>query len=69
MLFQLSKAGRAPKEIPTFQNKSAVTDFKWSPFYEGELAVGVDSGVVKIWNIPEEGLKGTESQPNDVLEG
>ena len=68
-MFQLDKTGRAPTDLANFPNKATITDFQWNPFDDREIAVGLDNGIVKIWNIPEKGLKDLDSNPSDILEG
>ena len=66
---QLSKVGRLSSGLPVLQNKAPVTDFQWSPFNNREIAVGLDTGAVKIWHIQENGEEQEIANPSHVLEG
>ncbi|CAK8684356.1 unnamed protein product [Clavelina lepadiformis] len=68
-IIELAKVGRITGDVPSFENTSPVTDFRWNPFDDRQLAVGLDDGLVKIWQVPDEGLSGTLSEPVQVLGG
>jgi coronin-7 len=64
-VFELSKPGKLPDGvIPTLVNGSNIMDFQWNPFNAKELIVACDDGSVKIWEIPEGGLKESTNTPD-----
>lgn len=64
-VFELSRPGKLPDGvIPTLVNGSNVMDFQWNPFDAKELVVACDDGTVKMWKIPEGGLKESTNQPD-----
>ncbi|CAG9860814.1 unnamed protein product [Phyllotreta striolata] len=57
-IFELSKTGRLPDGvIPALVHGNSIMDFTWDPFDTRRLAVACDDGTVKLWRIPEGGLK------------
>lgn len=55
--------GRKPKTMPLLHaHTDTVTDLEFSPFHDSLLATASQDSLVKIWHIPEEGLK--ESMSN-----
>lgn len=55
-VYELGKPGRLPDGvIPSLVNGSNIMDFQWDPFDATKLAVACDDGIVKIWQVPEEG--------------
>ncbi|CRK99981.1 CLUMA_CG013274, isoform B [Clunio marinus] len=63
-VFELSTPGRLPDGvIPTLVNGSNIMDFQWDPFDNRHLVVACDDGTVKIWEIPEGGLKEPTNTP------
>ncbi|CAG9819814.1 unnamed protein product [Phaedon cochleariae] len=54
----LDDSGRKSKLMPLLHGHSdTVTDMDFSPFHDGLLATGSQDCLVKIWNIPKEGLQ------------
>lgn len=63
-IFELSKPGKLPDGvIPSLVNGNNINDFQWDPFNSRRLAVACDDGVVKLWTIPEGGLKEPTNEP------
>lgn len=55
-VYELGKPGRLPDGvIPSLVNGSNIMDFQWDPFDSQKLAVACDDGIVKLWNVPEDG--------------
>lgn len=64
-VFELSTPGRLPDGvIPTLVNGINIMDFRWNPFDNKQLFVACDDGTVKIWEIPEGGLKESTNTPS-----
>lgn len=54
----IDDCGRKSKTMPLLHAHSdTVTDLHFSPFHDGLLATASQDGLVKIWHIPEGGLK------------
>jgi len=51
------------------ENGASVTDFKWNPFNDHQLAVALDNAVVKIWDIPQTDITEISKKPSKVLRG
>nr|XP_013795404.1 PREDICTED: coronin-7-like [Apteryx mantelli mantelli] len=67
---QLSKPGRLPDTaVPTIQNGTAVADLSWDPFDARRLAVAGEDAKIRLWRIPEGGLRDTLQEPEAVLRG
>jgi len=66
---ELSRTGRQPVQLSTVENKAVVVDFSWNPFNDQQLAVGLDTGVIKLWTIPVNGLTNSLVDASLVLEG
>jgi len=65
-----SKIGRLPRDLPLISGHSGgVLDFEFSPFADNMLASVSEDMTVKIWNIPDEGLKAHMKEPLVNLEG
>ena len=56
-------------QLSTVENKAVVVDFSWNPFNDQQLAVGLDTGVIKLWTIPVNGLTNSLVDASLVLEG
>lgn len=57
-IFQSTKFMRVEHNFPLIRgHTSPVTDLEFSPFDSGLLASSSEDGTVKLWSIPEEGLK------------
>lgn len=64
-VFELSSPGRLPDGvIPTLVNGCNIMDFQWNPFDNRQLVVACDDGLVKVWRIPEGGLKESTNEPD-----
>ncbi|CAM9522737.1 unnamed protein product [Bubo scandiacus] len=69
-VLELSKPGRLPDAaVPTIQNGSAVVDLSWDPFDPRHLAVAGEDAKIRLWRIPEGGLRETLQEPEAVLRG
>lgn len=64
-----SEVGRKPAELPTFNGHSGqVLDFDFNPFNDYILATGSADCTVKVWGIPEGGIKESVNKPLVSLE-
>jgi coronin-1B/1C/6 len=62
LVLPLTKAGRVPRNVPLVSgHKAIVLDIQWSPFNDNEIASASEDCTVKVWHIPDEGLKGEEN--------
>ncbi|XP_052628440.1 coronin-7-like isoform X2 [Harpia harpyja] len=69
-ILELSKPGRLPDTaVPTIQNGTAVADLSWDPFDPRRLAVAGEDAKIRLWRIPEGGLRETLQEPEAVLRG
>ncbi|NXK11415.1 CORO7 protein, partial [Herpetotheres cachinnans] len=69
-ILELSKPGRLPDAaVPTIQNSVAVADLSWDPFDPRRLAVAGEDAKIRLWRIPEGGLRETLQEPEVVLQG
>ncbi|XP_014839089.1 PREDICTED: coronin-7-like isoform X3 [Poecilia mexicana] len=69
-VFERSGPGRQPDTaLPTIQNSVNVADFSWDPFDTHRLAVAGDDAKIRMWQVPEGGLKETLTEPKLVLQG
>ncbi|XP_027141691.1 coronin-7 isoform X1 [Larimichthys crocea] len=69
-VFELSQPGRVPDTaLPTIQNSVNVVDFAWDPFDTHRLAVAGDDAKIRVWQVPEGGLKETLTEPDLILQG
>ncbi|XP_032442849.1 coronin-7-like isoform X3 [Xiphophorus hellerii] len=69
-VFERSGPGRQPDtSLPTIQNSVNVVDFSWDPFDTHRLAVAGDDAKIRMWQVPEGGLKETLTQPKLILQG
>ena len=67
-VYELSKPGRLPDGvIPSLVNGSNIMDFQWDPFDATKLAVACDDGIVRLWNVPENGLTEPTNEPQSEL--
>ncbi|XP_007556448.1 coronin-7-like isoform X1 [Poecilia formosa] len=70
VVFERSGPGRQPDTaLPTIQNSVNVADFSWDPFDTHRLAVAGDDAKIRMWQVPEGGLKETLTEPKLVLQG
>ncbi|XP_013190445.2 coronin-7 isoform X1 [Amyelois transitella] len=64
----LDDCGRKSKIMPLLHAHSdTVTDMEFSPFHDGLLLTGSQDSLVKVWHIPQEGLKESLSTPECTL--
>ncbi|XP_070779150.1 coronin-7 [Enoplosus armatus] len=69
-IFERSQPGRLPDTaLPTIQNSVNVVDFSWDPFDTHRLAVAGDDAKIRVWKVPEGGLKETLTEPELILQG
>ncbi|XP_049647108.1 coronin-7-like isoform X1 [Accipiter gentilis] len=69
-VLELSKPGRLPDTaVPTIQNSAAVADLSWDPFDPQRLAVAGEDAKIRLWRIPEGGLREMLQEPEAVLRG
>ncbi|KAM9305473.1 coronin-7-like [Gastrophryne carolinensis] len=68
-VLELSQTGRLPDMLPTIENTVPVTDLTWDPFDPLRLVTGGEDGRIKVWIIPQGGLRETRSDPDSVLVG
>ncbi|NXW21813.1 CORO7 protein, partial [Circaetus pectoralis] len=69
-VLELSKPGRLPDTaVPTIQNGAAVADLSWDPFDPRRLAVAGEDAKIRLWRIPEGGLREMLQEPEAVLRG
>lgn len=69
-IFERSQPGRLPDTaLPTIQNSVNVVDFSWDPFDTHRLAVAGDDAKIRVWQVPEGGLKETLTEPELILQG
>ncbi|OCT64354.1 coronin-7 [Xenopus laevis] len=68
-VLEFSQTGRLPDTLPTVQNSVAVTDLTWDTFNPHRLVTGGEDGRIRIWQIPQKGLKETLTEPQIVLTG
>ncbi|KAK2833452.1 hypothetical protein Q5P01_017341 [Channa striata] len=69
-IFERSQPGRLPDtSLPTIQNSVNVADFAWDPFDTHRLAVAGDDAKIRLWQVPQGGLKETLIEPELILQG
>uniref|UniRef100_A0A673AL35 Coronin n=1 Tax=Sphaeramia orbicularis TaxID=375764 RepID=A0A673AL35_9TELE len=69
-VFERSQPGRQPDTaLPTIQNSVNVADLCWDPFNKHRLAVAGDDAKIRMWQVPEGGLKETLTEPELILQG
>lgn len=67
-IYEINKPGRQPDGvIPSLVNGSNIMDFQWDPFDVNKLAVACDDGVIRLWNVPENGLTEPTNKPANEL--
>ncbi|XP_068574588.1 coronin-7 [Cebidichthys violaceus] len=65
-----SQPGRLPDTaLPTVQNSVNVVDLSWDPFDTQRLVVAGDDAKIRVWQVPEGGLKETLTEPEVLLQG
>jgi len=66
----LTRTGRQKSDTPLITgHKGPILDFDWNPFNDNMLASCSEDLTVKVWNIPDEGLKEHLKEPLVNLEG
>lgn len=69
-ILERSQPGRLPDTaVPTIQNSVNVADFCWDPFDPHRLAVAGEDAKIRVWQVPEGGLKETLTEPELTLQG
>uniref|UniRef100_A0A8C7YWZ9 Coronin n=1 Tax=Oryzias sinensis TaxID=183150 RepID=A0A8C7YWZ9_9TELE len=69
-VFERSQPGKLlDASLPTIQNSVNVADFAWDPFDSQRLAVAGDDAKIRVWRVPEGGLKETLTEPELILQG
>lgn len=58
----LKHVGRQSNYVQIKHSGSQLMDLKWNPFNDRMLATSADDGTIKIWVIPEDGLKEVEGE-------
>ncbi|XP_051551802.1 uncharacterized protein LOC127439628 isoform X2 [Myxocyprinus asiaticus] len=70
MVLPLNKSGRIDKAYPTVCGHTGpVLDIDWCPHNDQVIASGSEDCTVMVWQIPENGLVTSMSEPVVVLEG
>ncbi|KAK3598613.1 hypothetical protein CHS0354_019873 [Potamilus streckersoni] len=70
IVLPLEKTGRIDINVPRVcGHAGAVMDIKWNPFNDHIIASGSDDNTVKLWQIPEKGLKVSLSEWQVDLHG
>lgn len=67
----LAEKGRFPlqSKFPNVSNGSDVVDFVTEEGEDGRLITAGEDGVVKVWKLPEDGVKGTLTEPQLMIHG
>lgn len=69
-ILERSQPGKFPDTaFPTVQNSGNVADFCWDPFDPHRLAVAGEDAKIRVWQVPEGGLKETLTEPELILQG
>jgi hypothetical protein len=69
-VFDSSKPGRISSSTPIIRgHTSYVSDVKFNPFHLNMLATGSDDSSIKIWNLPEGGLKEEMTEEAQLYKG
>ncbi|KAM9745932.1 coronin-7-like isoform 1-T1 [Menidia menidia] len=69
-VFERSQQGKlSDTALPTIQNSVNVAYFSWDPFDTHRLAVAGDDAKIRVWKVPEGGLKDTITEPELVMQG
>mmetsp|Transcript_130214 Transcript_130214/g.291165 ORF Transcript_130214/g.291165 Transcript_130214/m.291165 type:complete len:459 (+) Transcript_130214:63-1439(+) len=66
----LPRTGRLPRDLPLVTGHSGpILDFEFNPFDDNMLCSCSEDLTVKVWNIPDEGIKAHLKEPLVNLEG
>jgi len=66
----LSRTGRMPRDLPLITGHSGpILDFEFNPFDDHMLLSASEDMTMKVWQLPEEGLKEHMREPLATLEG
>lgn len=66
----LGKTGRMPRDLPLITgHKGAIVDLEFYPFNENMLLTASEDMTMKLWQIPEDGLKKHLTEPILSMEG
>ncbi|XP_011602276.2 coronin-7-like isoform X3 [Takifugu rubripes] len=69
-IFERSQPGKLPDgALNTIQNSVNAVDFCWDPFDTHRLAVAGDDAKIRVWRVPEGGLKEILTEPELILQG
>mmetsp|Transcript_58791 Transcript_58791/g.92968 ORF Transcript_58791/g.92968 Transcript_58791/m.92968 type:complete len:455 (-) Transcript_58791:89-1453(-) len=67
-VFSVTKTGRLPRDLPLVTgHNGAILDFEFSPFVDDMLATASEDNTVRIWQIPDEGMKSHMKEAAAVL--
>jgi len=67
-VFSSKKIGRLPRDLPLISGHSgAILDFDFNPFDDDMLATASEDTTVKIWQLPEDGMKAHMKEPAATL--
>jgi len=70
IVIPMEKVGRIDMNFPRVAgHKGAVLDLQWNPFNENIIASGSDDTTIKIWQLPDEELTETMTEPVVALKG
>ncbi|XP_012283321.1 coronin-7 isoform X2 [Orussus abietinus] len=68
-VLELKKTGRLPDGVmPALVHGATVMDFQWDPFDNQRLAVACDDGMIRLWEIPDNGLTEPTNEPRFTIE-
>lgn len=66
----LSKPGRQPRDLPLLTGHTGpVLDFDFNPFNDDQIVTCGEDLTIKVWQMPEDGLKAHMKEPVASLEG
>nr|XP_043906528.1 coronin-7-like isoform X3 [Solea senegalensis] len=69
-VLERSQPGRLPETaMPTIQNSVNVADLSWDPFDTHRLAVAGDDAKIRVWQVPNGGLRETLTEPELIMQG
>lgn len=69
-VFPITQTGRMKMDVPLITgHRGPILDFEWNPFDDNMLISAGEDLTIKIWQIPDEGLKAHLKEPLASLEG